>query len=97
MLVAFTEYNRNVIRLEPPLICQREHVDRFVDAMDKVLSRWRGGDRAGFREEPGQVAAAAQTKRKKPGFSPPGLWLEQIRLNPGHILQPRSSVGIPAA
>jgi len=39
VLVAFTEYNRNVIRLEPPLICQREHVDRFVDAMDKVLSR----------------------------------------------------------
>ena len=23
VLVAFTEYNRNVIRLEPPLICQR--------------------------------------------------------------------------
>ena len=27
----------------------------------------------------------------------PKLILEQIRLNPGHILQPRSSVGIPAA
>lgn len=39
VLVAFTEYNRNVIRLEPPLICQREHVDRFVEALDKVLSR----------------------------------------------------------
>lgn len=39
VLVAFTEYNRNVIRLEPPLICQREHVDRFVDALDAVLSR----------------------------------------------------------
>lgn len=39
VLVAFTEYNRNVIRLEPPLICQREHVDRFVEAMDKVLTR----------------------------------------------------------
>jgi len=38
-LVAFTEYNRNVIRLEPPLICQREHVDQFVDAMDDLLSR----------------------------------------------------------
>lgn len=39
VLVAFTEYNRNVIRLEPPLICKREHVDRFVGALDAVLSR----------------------------------------------------------
>jgi acetylornithine/succinyldiaminopimelate/putrescine aminotransferase len=39
VLVAFTEYNRNVIRLEPPLICQREHVDRFVDSFDDLLSR----------------------------------------------------------
>jgi acetylornithine/succinyldiaminopimelate/putrescine aminotransferase len=39
VLVAFTEYNRNVIRLEPPLICQREHVDQFVDALDSLLSR----------------------------------------------------------
>jgi acetylornithine/succinyldiaminopimelate/putrescine aminotransferase len=39
LLVAFTEYNRNVIRLEPPLICQREHVDQFVDALDKLLGR----------------------------------------------------------
>lgn len=39
ILVAFTEYNRNVIRLEPPLICQREHADIFVDAFDSLLSR----------------------------------------------------------
>ena len=39
VLVAFTEYNRNVIRLEPPLICQPEHVDQFVEAFDAVLSR----------------------------------------------------------
>jgi acetylornithine/succinyldiaminopimelate/putrescine aminotransferase len=39
VLVAFTEYNRNVIRLEPPLICRREHVDQFVDALDNLLSR----------------------------------------------------------
>jgi len=38
-LVAFTEYNRNVIRLEPPLICGREHVDEFVDSLDKLLGR----------------------------------------------------------
>jgi acetylornithine/succinyldiaminopimelate/putrescine aminotransferase len=39
VLVAFTEYNRNVIRLEPPLICRPEHVDRFVEALDSLLSR----------------------------------------------------------
>jgi acetylornithine/succinyldiaminopimelate/putrescine aminotransferase len=39
VLVAFTEYNRNVIRLEPPLIAEREHVDRFIGALDGLLSR----------------------------------------------------------
>ncbi len=39
MLVAFTEYNRNVIRLEPPLTITREHVDAFVEAFDEILSR----------------------------------------------------------
>ena len=39
VLVAFTEYNRNVIRLEPPLICRKEHVDQFVDALDHLLAR----------------------------------------------------------
>ncbi len=39
VLVAFTEYNRNVVRLLPPLICGRDHVDTLVDAMDDLLSR----------------------------------------------------------
>ncbi len=39
MLVAFTEYNRNVIRLEPPLTITREHVDAFVSAFDDILAR----------------------------------------------------------
>lgn len=39
VLVAFTEYNRNVIRLEPPLICSKEHVDQFVEAFDDLLGR----------------------------------------------------------
>ncbi len=39
ILVAFTEYNRNVIRLEPPLICTMAQADEFVDALDKLLSR----------------------------------------------------------
>lgn len=39
VLVAFTEYNRNVVRLEPPLICERNHVDQFIEALDEVMSR----------------------------------------------------------
>jgi acetylornithine/succinyldiaminopimelate/putrescine aminotransferase len=39
VLVAFTEYNRNVVRLEPPLIIGRPDVDRFVDALDDLLGR----------------------------------------------------------
>lgn len=39
ILVAFTEYNRNVIRLEPPLICERRHCDEVVKAFDDLLSR----------------------------------------------------------
>ncbi|KQT57557.1 aminotransferase class III [Aureimonas sp. Leaf460] len=39
ILVAFTEYNRNVIRLEPPLICTEQQVDQFVDALDELLGR----------------------------------------------------------
>lgn len=39
VLVAFTEYNRNVIRLEPPLIVARAEVDTFVSALDDLLSR----------------------------------------------------------
>ncbi len=35
----FTEYNRNVVRLEPPLICERNHVDQFIEALDEVMSR----------------------------------------------------------
>ena len=37
-LVAFTEYNRNVIRLEPPLIAEPRHIDAFLDAFGAVLS-----------------------------------------------------------
>jgi acetylornithine/succinyldiaminopimelate/putrescine aminotransferase len=39
VLVAFTEYNRNVIRLEPPLIATREDCDSFIDALDDLLGR----------------------------------------------------------
>jgi len=37
-LVAFTEYNRNVIRLEPPLIAQAEHIDAFLKAFEEILA-----------------------------------------------------------
>lgn len=39
VLVAFTEYNRNVIRLEPPLIATRADCEAFIDAFDDLLGR----------------------------------------------------------
>jgi acetylornithine/succinyldiaminopimelate/putrescine aminotransferase len=48
ILVAFTEYNRNVIRLEPPLICTMAEADQFVDAFDKLLGRGITGIVKGF-------------------------------------------------
>ena len=39
VLVAFTEYNRNVIRLEPPLVIGAEHIDQLVDGLDRLLAR----------------------------------------------------------
>jgi acetylornithine/succinyldiaminopimelate/putrescine aminotransferase len=39
ILVAFTEYNRNVIRLEPPLIASKAHVDTFLTSLDDLLGR----------------------------------------------------------
>ena len=39
ILVAFTEYNRNVIRLEPPLIVSQTEVDKFIESFDDLLSR----------------------------------------------------------
>ncbi|MFO1171420.1 MAG: aspartate aminotransferase family protein [Hyphomicrobiaceae bacterium] len=39
ILVAFTEYNRNVIRLEPPLIATKANVDTFLTALDDLLGR----------------------------------------------------------
>ena len=43
VLVAFTEYNRNVIRLEPPLIASRENVETFLSALDDLLGRGVAG------------------------------------------------------
>jgi len=39
VLVAFTEYNRNVIRLEPPLIVTREQIDVLINSLDDLLKR----------------------------------------------------------
>lgn len=39
ILVAFTEYNRNVIRLEPPLIVTKEQIDILIGAMRDLFSR----------------------------------------------------------
>ena len=39
ILVAFTEYNRNVIRIEPPLIINEKEALLFVSALDEICSR----------------------------------------------------------
>ncbi len=39
VLVAFTEYNRNVVRLLPPLTCSRGDVDVLIAALDSLLGR----------------------------------------------------------
>lgn len=39
ILVSFTEYNRNVIRLQPPLIVKEEEIRRFIAALDDLLGR----------------------------------------------------------
>jgi acetylornithine/succinyldiaminopimelate/putrescine aminotransferase len=36
-LVAFTEYNRNVIRLEPPLIAGPQHIAEFLRVFGELL------------------------------------------------------------
>ena len=38
-LVAFTEYNRNVIRLEPPLTIGKAECDQFLNALETLLAR----------------------------------------------------------
>jgi len=37
VLVAFTDFDRNVLRLEPPLGVSEEHADLLVDALDQTL------------------------------------------------------------
>lgn len=39
VLVAFTEYNRNVVRLLPPLVCSKENVDELITALDKMMGK----------------------------------------------------------
>jgi len=43
ILVAFTEYNRNVIRLEPPLTVTKDHINILIKALDALLSRGTAG------------------------------------------------------
>ena len=38
ILVAFTEYNRNVMRLEPPLIVTEAEIGAFIKALDEICA-----------------------------------------------------------
>ena len=55
VLVAFTEYNRNVIRLEPPLICRQRACRQLRRRARQPAGARHRVDRQGFREEPGEV------------------------------------------
>ena len=48
VLVAFTDYNRNVVRLEPPLTIGSPHIDELVEALDALLSRGLRGLATGY-------------------------------------------------
>jgi len=39
VLIGFTEYNRNVMRLHPPLITNKNNIDYFLDSLEIVLKR----------------------------------------------------------
>lgn len=39
ILVSFTEYNRNVMRLQPPLIVTEEEIRRFIAALETLLAK----------------------------------------------------------
>lgn len=42
MLTLNTLNDPNVLRVQPPLIVSEEEIEAFVEALDEVLSRWRG-------------------------------------------------------
>lgn len=42
IVTAYTLNNPNVIRLEPPLIVERHHIDALLNALDETLSRNKG-------------------------------------------------------
>ncbi len=59
-LVAFTEYNRNVIRLEPPLICSHENVDQFSTQTSSSAGASRHRvDRQGLREDADELSRSS--------------------------------------
>lgn len=39
ILVSFTEYNRNVMRLQPPLIVSEDEIRRFISALENLLGK----------------------------------------------------------
>ena len=39
ILIGFTEYNRNVMRLHPPLITKQKDIDYFIESFEEVLKK----------------------------------------------------------
>lgn len=48
ILVAFTEYNRNVLRIQAPMILTAEQVDYFIECLEQVLKSGISGIVTGF-------------------------------------------------
>ncbi|WP_395475278.1 aminotransferase class III-fold pyridoxal phosphate-dependent enzyme [Saccharopolyspora spinosa] len=48
ILVAFTDHNRNVVRLEPPLTIRPQHINMLVEGFDDLLSQGLKGLAAGY-------------------------------------------------
>ena len=43
IIINFTGTNRNVIRLHPPYITKKEHIDYFINSLDEILGTGIGG------------------------------------------------------
>lgn len=39
VLISTTGANEDTLKIRPPLVCQPDHVDRFIETLDKVLGR----------------------------------------------------------
>ena len=39
VLISTTGANEDTLKIRPPLVCQPDHVDRFIETLNRVLGR----------------------------------------------------------